>query len=142
MMTADRYAEQLWLTLFGKAREITLFNFVDIAWPVTAQHRAPWNGGSFDFAKLPANGANFASIAGQTFADVDKFVGQLGRPVGLKSYKPFHSPGEAFLQNFLGMAGLPNGIPVEIECIIEVADAAPVRAARPAAKKKAAKKKH
>ncbi|HJQ60787.1 MAG TPA: RidA family protein [Vineibacter sp.] len=45
----------------------------------------------------------------------------------------------------VGMVALPNGIPVEIECVIEVADAAPARAARPAAKKvakkKAAKKK-
>lgn len=41
----------------------------------------------------------------------------------------------------VGMAGLPNGIPVEIECIIEVSGAAPARAARPAARKKAAAKK-
>ncbi len=41
----------------------------------------------------------------------------------------------------VGMVGLPVGIPVEIECIIEVADAAPARAARPAAKKKMAARK-
>lgn len=40
----------------------------------------------------------------------------------------------------VGMMALPNGIPVEIECIIEVADASPSRAARPAAKKMAKKK--
>jgi hypothetical protein len=107
---ADRYAEQLWLTLFAHAREITLFNFLDIGNPVTTAQRAPWQGqgNSFDFGKLPsAPGANFASVAGQTFATVDKFIGQLGRPVGLKSYKPFHTAGEAFLQNYLGMIGLP-----------------------------------
>jgi len=107
---ADRYAEQLWLTLFAHAREITLFNFLDIGNPVTTAQRAPWQGqgNSFDFSKLPpAPGANFASVAGQTFAAVDKFLGQLGRPVGLKSYKPFHTAGEAFLQNYLGMIGLP-----------------------------------
>ncbi|HET7535660.1 MAG TPA: hypothetical protein VFJ90_04350 [Candidatus Didemnitutus sp.] len=110
--TADRYAEQLWLTLFAHAREITLFNFADITLPVGPAMRAAWQGQgtSFDFAKLPASGANFASIAGLTFAEVDKFIGKLGRPIGLKSYKPFHSGDEAFLQNFLGMAGLPMDI--------------------------------
>lgn len=126
--TADRYAEQLWLTVFGKAREITLFNFVDIAWPVTEQHRAPWSGGSFDYARLPHTGVNFASIAGQAFSDVDKFVGKLGQPIGLKSYKPFHSPGEAFLQNFLGMAGLPMDIvpefPADAPVVLLTAQAA------------------
>ena len=28
-------------------------------------------------------------IAGQVFEDVDQFIGKLGNPVGLKSYKPF-----------------------------------------------------
>jgi enamine deaminase RidA (YjgF/YER057c/UK114 family) len=41
----------------------------------------------------------------------------------------------------VGMSALPNGIPVEIECIIEVADSARARAARPAARRKAARKK-
>jgi hypothetical protein len=34
-------------------------------------------------------------------------VGKLGRPVGIASYKPWHSSGEDFLQNYLGMIGLP-----------------------------------
>ena len=127
---ADRYAEQLWLTLFAKAREITLFNFADITLPVTSAHRAPWQdqGTSFSFAQLPAAGANFASIAGQTFAAVDKIVGQLGTPIGLKSYKPFHSAGEAFLQNYLGMVGLPMDLvpefPVDAEILLLTAKAA------------------
>jgi hypothetical protein len=114
---ADRYAEQLWLTLFAEAREITLFNFVDIGLPVTSANRAPWQGqgNSFDFDQLlppvpagsPAPATNFAHVAGQTFAAVDKFLGQLGQPIGLKSYKPFHTGDEAFLQNYLGMIGLP-----------------------------------
>jgi hypothetical protein len=127
---ADRYAEQLWLTLFAKAREITLFNFVDIAQPVTAAHRAPWQapGSSFNFDQLPGKNANFASIAGQTFTNVDKFIGRLGQPVGLKSYKPFHTAGEAFLQNYLGMIGLPMDIvpefPTGEEIVLLTAQAA------------------
>ena len=34
-------------------------------------------------------------------------VGKLGNPIGIKSYKPFHALGEDFLQNYLGMIGLP-----------------------------------
>ncbi len=26
----DRYSEQLWLTVFGKAKEMTLFNYIDL----------------------------------------------------------------------------------------------------------------
>jgi len=33
-----------------------------------------------------------------TFEKVDKFLGQLGNPIGIKSYKPYHSLGEDFLQ--------------------------------------------
>jgi enamine deaminase RidA (YjgF/YER057c/UK114 family) len=40
----------------------------------------------------------------------------------------------------VGMAGLPVGIPVEIECIVEVSDASRARAGRPAARKAAKKK--
>ncbi len=128
--SADRYAEQLWLTLFAKAREITLFNFADIGLPIPPRLRAPWQGQgtSFDFSQLPATGANFASIAGQTFSAVDKFAGQLGQPVGIKSYKPFHTGDEAFLQNYLGMIGLPMNIvpefPTDAEIVLLTAQAA------------------
>ncbi len=47
----DRYAEQLWLTLFAKAPEQTLFDFRSIQRPIQEADRAPWQGqgGSFDF---------------------------------------------------------------------------------------------
>jgi hypothetical protein len=48
-----------------------------------------------------------ARAAGYTFEKVDKFLGKLGRPVGVKSYKPCHSTGEDFLHNYLGMCGIP-----------------------------------
>jgi hypothetical protein len=38
---------------------------------------------------------------------VDRFLGKLGTPVGVKSYKPYHSSGEDFLHNFIGMLGIP-----------------------------------
>jgi len=37
-------------------------------------------------------------------------VGQLGRPVGVKTYKPFHSSGEDHLPSYLGMIGIPMDI--------------------------------
>ena len=87
-----RYAEQLWLTLFAKAPEITLFNIGTLYQP----------------AAPPESQA--AKIAGDVFAKVDGFLGELGKPVGVKSYKPFHSSGEDFLPSYLGMIGIPMDI--------------------------------
>ncbi len=47
-----------------------------------------------------------------TFEQVDRFLGLLGNPVGIKSYRPYHATGEDFLQNYLGMIG----IPMELSC--------------------------
>jgi hypothetical protein len=46
-------------------------------------------------------------LAGSVFEQVDGFVGKLGKPIGVKSYKPFHSSGEDFLHDYLGMIGIP-----------------------------------
>jgi hypothetical protein len=140
----DRYAEQLWLTAFAKAREITLFDYGSIQRPLDESMRAPWQdqATSFSFDAiladvrqrkeagtlppavpvppppwLPAGQpstlppeANFALAAGAAFEQVDQFLGKLGNPVGVKSYKPFHSHGEDFLHNYLGMLGIPMDI--------------------------------
>lgn len=114
----DRYAEQLWLTLFAKAPQVALFDLKNIQAPITEKLKASWQGTgtSFDYAEMmkpvQVNGkatkpTTISRVAGITFEKVDKFLGELGNPVGLKSYKPFHSTGEDFLQNFLGNAGIP-----------------------------------
>jgi len=115
----DRYAEQLWLTLFAKAPEITLFDFRQIQRTIRPTDRAQWQGTqtSFDFDEMMKpvkleNGktitpTTIARAAGYTFEKVDQFLGKLGKPVGIKSYKPYNSSGEDFLQNYLGMAGIP-----------------------------------
>ncbi len=115
----DRYAEQIWLTLFARAPEITLFDFLQLERPIRPTDRAPWQeyGPSFDFdamtASVAASGGEgkppvtFARAAGYTLEEVDRFLHELGRPVGLPSYKPFHSTGEDFLHNYLGMIGIP-----------------------------------
>ncbi len=110
---ADRYAEQLWLTLMAKAPEITLFQLDLLSRPITPDMRGDWQDQptSLDFDTLQSAAgdvpASFATIAGQTFQTLDSLINELGTPFGLKSYKPHHSVGEAFLQNFLGIAGFP-----------------------------------
>jgi hypothetical protein len=117
----DRYAEQFWLTLFAKAPEITMFDYGQIQMPVSQGLRGSWQGSqtSFDFDAMmkpvqSADGkaipATFARAAGIAFEQVDKFLALLGNPVGVKSYRPFHAIGEDFLQNFLGMIGIPMDI--------------------------------
>jgi len=115
----DRYAEQLWNTLFAKPPEITLFNWMSLLEPVNPGDRAAWQGlaTSFDHLKLvlpfyriksvdvPA--PTMARVAGASLEQVDAFLGKLGRPVGIASYKPANSVGEDFLHNYLGMIGLP-----------------------------------
>jgi hypothetical protein len=115
----DRYAEQLWLTLFAKAPEITLFDIRQITRPIGPNLRSPWQDEetsfSFDAMMAPialADGSTFqpgmfVRAAGVTFDQMDRFVGKLGEPVGVKSYKPYHSTGEDYLHNYLGMCGVP-----------------------------------
>jgi len=128
----DRYAEQLWLTLFAKAPEITLFDIRQMMNPFSENARAAWQGQgtSFDFDEMKkplkqADGSmftpsKFSRVAGYSFEVVDKVIGALGNPVGVKSYKPFHSVGEDFLQNYFGMIGIP------IDLVPEFPENAPV----------------
>jgi len=122
MMYMDRYAEQLWLTLFAKAPEITLFDIRQIQRPLPQSSNVAWKGQgtSFNFDEMiqpiqltdgtSVKPTTIARAAGYTFEKVDKFVGKLGTPLGVKSYKPYHSTGEDFLQNYLGMCGIPMDI--------------------------------
>lgn len=115
----DRYAEQLWLTLFAKAPEITLFDFRQMLRPIRAELRADWQGQgtSFDFDEMSrpiaqrdgttVEPTTMAAVAGYSLDRVDGFLDQLGTPVGLPCYKPYHSTGEDFLHNYLGMCGIP-----------------------------------
>ncbi len=114
----DRYAEQLWLTLFAGAREITLFNFGRMLQPIPEELRADWHGTktSFDFDEMmqpikledgtTIKPGTMARAAGYAIEQVDDFLGKLGKPIGVKSYKPYHSTGEDFLHNYLGMCGI------------------------------------
>jgi len=101
----ERYAEQLWLTLFAKAPEITLFDYRQIQLPIRPELLATWQG-----SQAGITPATFAGAAGHTFEQVDAFLGKLGNPVGIQSYRPFHATGEDFLHHYLGMIGIPMDI--------------------------------
>jgi hypothetical protein len=115
----DRYAEQLWDTLFAKAREMTLFNWYLLTGPAAAGNRKEWEKlpTSLDFNALTrdyhpaASGAtatpSWATVAGSALRQADAVVGKLGNPVGIASYKPYQSTGEDFLHNYIGMIGIP-----------------------------------
>jgi hypothetical protein len=119
MRYLDRYAEQLWVTLFAKAPEITLFDFRQMQIPVRKEHRAPWQGQGtsldFDAVVAPYREADgsfapeltMARVAGWALQKIDPVIGRLGNPVGVESYKPYNSSGDDFLHSFIGMIGIP-----------------------------------
>jgi hypothetical protein len=41
---------------------------------------------------------------------VDKVLASVGKPVGIKTYTPYHATGDEFLHDYLGMIGLPMDI--------------------------------
>jgi hypothetical protein len=137
----DRYAEQLWMTLFARAApEITLFDIRQMLYPLDAKKSAPrqMTATSFSFKSVVepvrSNGATFtpghyARVAGVSFEAVDGLLGKLGKPLGVKSYKPYNSQGsEDFLQNYIGMAGIPvemvPAFPVDEPVVLLTAQAA------------------
>ena len=113
----DRYAEQLWDTLFAKAPELTLFNWYNLLDSAEPGSRSEWQGEhtTFDYDAMlkrhQASGSsaapNMATVAGYSVAEIDKYLGELGKPIGIASYRPDHSVGEDFLHNYLGMIGIP-----------------------------------
>ena len=120
-MGVDRYAEQVHLTMLTKTPEIILWNFMQLNnVAINAEHhRKDWQGtgNSFDYDKMmqpKKKGkktivpSTLASVSSYTLRQVDGFLGKLGNPIGIASYKPYHSSGEDFLQNYLGMIGLPQ----------------------------------
>ena len=118
-MSMDRYAEQLFLTAIAKGRDVMLFAYnqlLDVK--LNPMFRAPWQdqGTSWSYDEMTApfkNGketvtpTTMARIADVVLRKADELVGKLGKPIGIPSYKVFHAPGEEFLQNYLGMIGLP-----------------------------------
>ena len=122
MRYMERYAEQLWLTVFAKAPEMTFFDYRQMLGGLRSSYRGPWQdagGTSFNYDDMmkPVNingkevtPTTMARAAGYTMEQVDRTIGLLGNPIGVKSYKPYQSTGEEFLQNYFGMIGIPMDI--------------------------------
>ena len=118
-MSMDRYAEQLFLTAIAKGRDVMLFAYnqlLDVR--LNPMFRAPWQdqGTSWSYDEMTApfkkgketvTPTTMARIADVVLRKADDLCGKLGNPVGIHSYKVYHQPGEEFLQNYLGMIGLP-----------------------------------
>lgn len=107
----DRYAEQLWLTILAKLPEMTLFDYRQLLYPLRDSWTPEWKNEktSFDYStffplKEPAT---VAQIGSHSLRIIDKIAGELGVPYGVKCYNPYHSSGEDFLENYLGMIGIP-----------------------------------
>ena len=119
-MSMDRYAEQLHLTMLGRLPEIILWNYMQLVdVKISPSMRAAWQsegGNSFRYDEMVApytrdgktiTPTTMARFADQALHQTDRLMSHLGNPIGLVSYKPYHSSGEDFLQNYLGMIGLP-----------------------------------
>jgi len=120
LRSVDRYAEQLWDTLFAKAPEITLFSWHGMAALETIEpgDRNAWKSKptSFNWDDMvksyrPPAGESAAPswglAAGWSLREIDRCLDKLGNPIALKSYKPYQSTGEDFLHNYLGNIGIP-----------------------------------
>lgn len=115
----DRYAEQLWLTMFAKAPEITLFNWAGMAGETPlAPGTRPWRNRptSFRWADMTRAyrsvgegdpGPGWGAAAGYSLRQIDAAVAHLGHPVGIAAYRPPYGVGEDFLHNYLGNIGIP-----------------------------------
>ena len=139
MKTVDRYAQQLALTLFAKAPEITLFDFRQMSRPITLADRGAWQDQkpTYDFDAAVAGYRNpdgslrsdltITAPAGWTFRMLSPVIAQLGQPLAVASYRPYGCMGEDFLHNYIGGAGIPVDLrpsfPAEAHTILLTEDA-------------------
>ena len=113
---ADRYAEQLWDTLFAKAPEITLFSWPGMAALETLepgeqgrveaaadQLQLGRDGEVVQAAGRRERGAQLGPRRGLV-AGADRHGARTSSasPIGVASYKPYQSSGEDFLHDYLG----------------------------------------
>jgi len=115
----DRYSEQLLDTVFSRCPEMCCFNFSGMIGPARSFGNStrtwadqPTSLNLAEVQKMIGSNATptFADIAGYTLANADKVLAQVGKPVGIKCYTPYHATGEEFLHDYLGMIGLPMDI--------------------------------
>jgi len=115
----DRYSEQLEDTVFARCPEMCAFNYEGMImriWPMALNGRTwadqPTSLNLAEVQKTVAGDGNptFADIAAYALGQADKVLAKVGKPVGIKTYTPYHATGEEFLHDYLGMIGLPMDI--------------------------------
>jgi hypothetical protein len=93
--TLNRFAEQLEDTLFARPKEITIWSWGGLL------ESLPQSNGPAKVTSI------LGDVAGDAYEKLDSFLGKLGRPYGVASYKPYQSSGEMYLHNYIGMIGIP-----------------------------------
>jgi hypothetical protein len=115
----DRYSEQLLDTVFARCPEMCCFHYGGMLMRIrtNAITSRTWAGQptSLNLAEVqktigPDDNFTFADIAAYTLGKVDQVLSQVGKPVGIQTYTPYHATGEEFLHDYLGMIGLPMDI--------------------------------
>lgn len=116
----DRYSEQLQNTVFARCPEMCCFHYGGMLMPIRpgAITNRAWadQPTSLNLAEVMktvspnANSPLFADIAAYTLGQVDQVLTHAGKPVGIKTYTPYHATGEEFLHDYLGMIGMPMDI--------------------------------
>jgi len=101
----EDYLQQAYLTLYAKCREQMLFCL-----------------------PLLFNAPSYAAAVGAFYDEVDLFFDQIGEPVGVACYKPYHSFGERLVHEHIGMSGVPLDpypyYPADAKTVFLTADAA------------------
>ncbi len=113
----DRYSEQLLDTVFARCPEMCCFNYSGMLGGIRFGANRAWadQPTSLNLADVrktigPDEDLTFADIAAYTLGQVDKVLVNVGKPVGIKTYTPYHATGDEFLHDYLGMIGLPMDI--------------------------------
>jgi hypothetical protein len=117
----DRYSEQLLNTVFARCPEMCCFHYGGMLSRVrtNAINSRTWADeptslNLADLRKKLGKGEEedliFADIAAYSLGQIDPVLANVGKPVGIKTYTPYHATGEEFLHDYLGMIGLPMDI--------------------------------
>jgi len=93
--TLNRYTEQIENTLFAKPKAIIHWSYGSLVETINSP-----DGKTKMLSPI-------AEAAGYTFDNLDAFLGKLGEPFGVAAYKPYHSSGEMYIHNYVGMVGIP-----------------------------------
>ncbi len=113
----DRYSEQLLDTVFARCPEMCCFNYSGMLGRIRFGTNRAWadQPTTLNLAEVqktigPDENPTFADVAAYTLKQVDQVLTNVGKPVGIKTYTPYHATGEEFLHDYLGMIGLPMDI--------------------------------